>query len=375
MKKTVLVVCVLSLFMVQAAYAATETKNVNCSQGKKIQDAVDSAKAGNDTTIDVSGICTENVVIRNFSGSSLTLTSSSGATINDSSAGAQPIILVINSRVVTVSKLILNSASGVQLNSCTSCNVLANTITISRNGVATNDSSGAIFDNTINLNVPLGGGSGVVVASFSNFVLSHNTITGAGSPAVPGFGLLVTQGSRAQINPANGASEITAVSTGIQVEAGASVQLAGTPALTCGNPLTTCFNVHNTNTGLVSNSAVANLQGATISNNVVGLKVFYHSALALFGSVVNNNSAGGVQISDSSSMSLGGSSIQFNGHRGITAGNLVSVTAGGPNNTVTGTVGGADIACDATSLVTGTAFLPLSVMACANTSAASSPLP
>jgi len=365
MKKAVLAVCALSLFMVQTAFATPDTKSVNCNQGKKIQDAVDGAKNGNDTTIDISGICTENVVIRNFAGSSLILTSSTGATINDASGGAQPIILVINSRVVTISKLILNSQSGIQLSSCTGCNVLGNTITISRNGVATNDASGLIFDNTIHLNVPLGGGSGVVVASFSNMVLSHNTISGAGSPAVPGFGLLVSQSSRAQINPATGASEITAVQTAIQVEAGSSVQLSG--------PL----NVHNNINGVVSNRATANIQGATISNNTTGLRIFYGSTLALFDSVVNNNTGDGVQVSDNSSMTLGGTSIQSNGQRGITAGSLVSVSAGGPPNTVTGNTSGIDIACDSTSRVTGTSFFQvvLPVFACVNTAPGASPLP
>jgi hypothetical protein len=364
MKKAALAVCALSLFMVQAAFAAPDTKTVNCNQGKKIQDAVDSVKNGNDTIIDVSGICTENVVIRNFSGSSLLLTSSSGATINDASGGTQPIILVINSRVVTISKLILNSQSGIQLNGCQSCNVLGNTITISRNGVATNDSSGGIFDNTINLKVLSGGGTGVVVASFSNFVLSHNTISGAGSPVRPGFGLLVSQSSRAQINPATGASEITAVHTGIQAEAGSSVQLSGT------------LNVHDNISGVVSNTATVNIQGATISHNEIGLEIFYGSTLALFNSVVDHNTNDGVQVSDNSSMTLGGTSIQSNVHRGITAGNLASVTAGGPTNTVTGTTSGTDIACDGTSLVTGTSFFaPLPAFACANKAATSSPLP
>jgi len=375
MKKFVLSLCTVSMFLVQAAFATPDTKSVNCNQGKKIQDAVDSVKNGNDTTIDISGVCTENVVIRNFSGSSLILTSSSGATINDASSGAQPIILVIDSRVVTISKLILNSQSGIQLNSCTGCNVVGNTITISRNGVATNNASGGIYDNTIHLNVPLGGGSGVVVASFSNFVLSHNTISGAGSPAVPALGLLVTQSSRAQINPGAGASEITAVGTGIHVEAGSSVQLSGTPTLTCGNPLTTCFNVHNNNIGVLASGATVNIQSATIKDNHIGFQIFLGSALALFNSVVDHSSISGVQISDNSSMTLGGTTIRPNGFRGITAGNLATVSAGGPNNDVSGTTTGIDIACDATSRVTGTSFLPGSTIVCASTALTSSPLP
>jgi len=165
------------------------------------------------------------------------------------------------------------------------------------------------------------------------------------------------------------------VGTGIHVEAGSSVQLSGTPTLTCGNPLTTCFNVHHNNIGVLASGARVNIQSATIKDNNIGFQIFLGSSLALFNSVVDHSSLSGVQISDNSSMTLAGTTIRPNGVRGITAGNLSSVSAGGPANDVSGTTTGIAIKCDATSRVTGTNFLPGSAIVCASTDPTSSPLP
>ena len=63
-------------------FGASDTKTVNCKQGKKIQEAIDSLSEGKDTTIQISGTCNENILIDRFGGRSLTLAGTPGASIN-----------------------------------------------------------------------------------------------------------------------------------------------------------------------------------------------------------------------------------------------------------------------------------------------------
>jgi len=375
MRKRTVLLCAVSFLTAVSAFAAPSVKTVNCNQGKKIQDAIDSVTYDKAFTIEVTGACIENIAVRDYSGPALTITTTNGASITDASGGTTPVAVLLNSRSVSLNGFTINGAAGVLLNTCTGCNVTKNTVNVTRSGIATNASVGILFDNTVNLAVPAdAGGSGVIIAAFSNFAISHLIISGVGSAVVPtpGVGMLVTQGSRAQINPATGASEITAVAVGIQVEASASVQLS-VPA-TCGSPVVTCLNVHAVNTGAVVRSALLGAQAATFDGGFAGIVASDNSSVSLFGTTITNHTQRGVSVSDNSHLTLSDTTITSNGPRGIAVGNLSSVTAGGPNNTVSGQT--QDLACDATSRVTGTIFLPgVSLANCANTAPASSPLP
>ena len=98
MKRILLILALILPFSAQAV-----TFNVNCDKPGpigKISTYLKLANALDATTIKVSGTCPENIQINSLD--RLSLIAMPGATLQDASNGAQPVILITDSRRITV---------------------------------------------------------------------------------------------------------------------------------------------------------------------------------------------------------------------------------------------------------------------------------
>ena len=233
------------------------------------------------STIRVSGTCTDNLHITGIN--RLTLLGAPGATINDASGG--------NDFVVTV----------------------VNTLTI--------DFEGFTID---------GGAAGFLCASHSTCLLAGNTIQNS-----PGTGVIVNrsnailQGDTIQNNAGRGVTAQNAANVTLAGETVRNNGLAGVAA------------VYGTN---------LNVQFSTITSNggVGGIRVFEHSSLRLIDSTIQGN-PNGVSLESSS---LGtfenfglGSTITGNAGAGVLVQDQAFGDFSNGPNTITGNLGGLDVAC------------------------------
>ena len=232
-------------------------------------------------TINVSGSCHENVVIQSLD--RLTLNAINGASVSDASGGSLDVILIQDSRDVSVNGFTINAGSGPNANGidCSEyslCRLSGNVI------------QGAAGD------------SGVAVFAASNATLDGDTLQNNG------IGLLVRTGS--------------------------TVRSGGQ-----GRPITAQNNGQGIN--IARNATVAIAVVITNSSNV-GARARFHSTMDLSGSISGSGSAG-VYISEASSAWLG-ATISANAGPGVLIQDLSMVTFTG--GTVTGNGGGADVVCN-----------------------------
>src|SRR5262245_1204913 len=96
--------------LVASAQNTTITRNVDCSKNNQtISKALENVDADKNYVIQVSGTCTENVLVANFEGLSLQIKGDPTATINGISATPQLAVTQISSsRRVALNNLTLN---------------------------------------------------------------------------------------------------------------------------------------------------------------------------------------------------------------------------------------------------------------------------
>lgn len=233
------------------------------------------------STIRVSGTCTDNLHINGIN--RLTLLGAPGATINDASGG--------NDFVVTV----------------------VNTLTIDFEGFIIN-----------------GGAAGFACLNHSTCLLAGNTIQNS-----PGTGVIINrsnailQGDTIQNNAGRGVTAQNAANVTLAEETVQNNALAGVAA------------IYGTN---------LNVQFSTITSNggVGGIRVFEHSSLRLIDSTIRGN-PNGVSLESSS---LGtfenfglGSTITGNAGAGVLVQDQAFGDFSNGPNTITGNLGGLDVAC------------------------------
>lgn len=234
------------------------------------------------STIRVSGTCTDNLHINGIN--RLTLLAAPGATINDASGG--------NDFVVTAT----------------------NTLTFDFEGF------------TIN-----GGAAGVACLSHSTCLLAGNTIQNALGPGVlVNRSNAILQGDTIQNNAGRGVTAINAANVTLAGETIQNNGAAGVGAL-LGTNLNVQFSV------------------ITANGGVAGIRVFDHSTLRLIDSTINGNFNDGVSLESSS---LGefenagaGNTISGNAAAGVAVSDQAFGDFSNGPNTITGNLGGLDVAC------------------------------
>lgn len=369
------------LLAVQTTLAAnTVDKKVECDKGDSITAAAADLAVDKIYFLHVSGTCNENVFIDNFEGISLTIIGDPSATIQGqlTSGPGAPVFFVSNSRRVTLVHLTIQTSGGITpsdnpvgiaFNLCRGCQVSDIPIQTSRLGVGLTNSQAVLSNVTVVGSDP--GSVGMSVLGDSNANVVNFNATG---PGIGGVGLLVDQGSRVRLsvflgNPL-GTTSISGYSVGIQVRGGASLE-AQTQCTLLGG----CIEVHNNVTSgvqIISGQAVLN--GVNVTNNHQGIVVQNAGTLSYAGpaGITANTGAGtssvGILVTHNSHASIigppvsvgGTTNITGNTGRGVAVAHNSSVQFLGPvlSVNVTGNSGGGfNVACDSSSLITGTSML------------------
>lgn len=232
------------------------------------------------STIYVSGACHENVVIQGVD--RLALNAVNGASVSDASGGSLDVILIQDSRDVSVNGFAIYAGSGANAN-------------------------------------------GIDCFEYSLCRLSGNVIQGAGNGGVAVFGVsnATLDGETLQNN-----------GIGLLVRTGSTVRSGGQS-----RPVTARNNGQGINIGRNALVAIA----VAISNNSnVGALAQFNSTLDLTGSISGNGSAG-VLIREASAARLA-ATIDGNTGPGVLIQDLSMATFNG--GTVTGNGGGIDVACN-----------------------------
>ena len=397
--------CSLTLLLFSAPVLAQQgtdpiDKKVDCSKGQSISSAVSNLEADKNYVVHVSGTCDENVAISGFEGISLVILGDPTATVNGVAATpGMPVFFLSNSRRVVLVNLTINTTGGtspsanpvgVAMTLCRGCQVANSTINTDRVGMTLADSQGNISGTTINANTAPATGLLVFSASDANVVNFH-----AHGTNKSGVGLSVDQSSRVRLSSSTPTSfSIDDFGIGISVRNAGSLE-AGTvcpvtPPPPPSDP-TTCMDVHDNSTAVFIQSAQAFFAGLNATSNGQGIFVGNAGTLMLsgpsnitgstglgaasYGLLVTHNSHALIQGAPSSINSISG-----NDGRGVAVASNSSVEfLGAPGSTtVTGNDGVLDdVACDATSLITGTSSFTANggIASCATTDPLSIPIP
>jgi hypothetical protein len=264
---------ILSLFLLLAIGAASRlaqaaTYNVDCSKHEFIGKALRVLAAANPqgpNTINVSGVCRGNFVIRSMD--RLTLITKNGATLTDRSGGSLAVLDIEDSHSVTVQGLTVNGF--VQCGAASVCYLTGNTI--QAGGVGVGGGSRAFLESNV---IQDGGGSNV--SDGSQMFSSNDVFQGNGGP-----GIALGPGTYFE------ASNSSFLNNGIGVLAAASNLLfhGGTISGSAGNGITSLggsilvFRDATTITGNggagvhLEDASFAGFQSATVTGNLSGLDV------------------------------------------------------------------------------------------------------
>jgi len=283
--------CLTALLLMSAGTVRAATLYVHCggsgglnSIGAALKALQHSENIG-PSTINVSGACHENVVIRSLD--RLTLNAINGASVSDASGGKLDVVAVYDSRDVAINGFAINAGSdGVS----------------GANGISCNDWSAC----RLALNVIQGAGSG---AGFAVYQASEATVDGD-TFQNNGVGLIANSGSKVrpggQTRPLTSQGNGTGISTARQ--------------------------------GIV-------FVLATVQNNSgIGVNVQFQSTLEVAGGAISHNGGVGAYVREHSAARFtGGTTITNNGGPGVLIQDLSMVNFAA---TVTGNGGGTDVVCN-----------------------------
>lgn len=285
--------CLPLLLLTAASAVRATTLSVNCAAKEGLHSigaALQVLQNGEDhasSTINVSGACHENLVIRSVD--RLTLNAVKGASISDASGGTLDVINIGDSRDVAINGFTINAGN-----------------------------DGVTFTN------------GILCGDFSLCRLSGNVIQGAAQGA--GFG--VFGGAEGSVD----GDTFQNNGTGLQANSGGKVRSGGQ-----GRPITSQGNgsgIRAVRDGYVF------LQANVENNSQVGVWVAFHSTVELSGSTISNNAGTGAFVWESSSARFTtSSSITNNAGPGVVIQDLSMVLF--DTTTVTGNAPGADVVCAA----------------------------
>ena len=314
----------LALCAFSISQASAEVVEVNCGDGDSIQEAVDSVSPGDPTTIFITGVCTENIVI-----------TTDDVTLRNEPPGrdeiiaqdpGQSAILIDGARRVSLKKLILTGGDQV-LRATGGASFSASKVTITGAGffglVVEDTATGTLTNSTVNhtgeqsikvlsngsLKVSGGliensGGSGVLASSGGHVELTGGAVV----RATGGTGGHAGRGGSIEVNDA------IIEKSGV---VGMSVNVGG--SLTVDGPNT--FVRNNNDGGLIAGlgGSLAVIGGAhVIKNNAGGIGGFVGAHIVIQdGAIVEENTGDGVTLAGGSTANIQGSFIRKNIGNGV----------------------------------------------------------
>jgi len=319
--KKYLIASALLLLMGSAAQASTLWVNCGAKSGLnsigaalKFLQGVPIAEAN---TINVSGSCRENLLIKDMD--RLTITGSRGASITDASGGTVDVVDIRNSRV-TISGMTIDGLSGanydaVDCEQMSQCTLIGNTIQGDADVVGVYNLSSALIV------------GGVIQDGTSDGIFALGDVVAAGV-AIQGnpVGVIVRNGGRTRLRAADPSSDpILTITPTTVANNNAGVLVSQGAEFSC----TGCIVQNNTGDGIhIDVSAAATIQAATLGNG------------STIPPAVTGNTGSGVYVGDLSSATFKGTStVTGNGQPNISCNSPTSVTrsaivaAGGAANT------------------------------------------
>jgi len=283
--------CLPVVLIVAASTVRATTLSVNCAAKEGLHSigaalkVLQNGEGHEPSTVNVSGVCHENVVIRSLD--RLTLNATNGASVSDASGGKQDVIAVYDSRDVAINGFAINAGSdGVS----------------GANGISCNDWSAC----RLALNVIQGAGSG---AGFAVYQASEATVDGD-TFQNNGVGLIANSGTK--VRAGGQARPITSRNNG------RGLQL----------------------TRLSFAFILANLN----NNTELGVRLAFHSTLDLISGSISQNGSAGAYVAEGSAARFTSTTINANAGPGVLVQDLSMVTFNGA--TVTGNGGGTDVVCN-----------------------------
>ncbi|MGO9948890.1 MAG: hypothetical protein ACLPWG_18805 [Steroidobacteraceae bacterium] len=257
-------------------------------------------------TINVSGTCHENILIKDMD--LLTIAGSKGASITDASSGTADVVDIRHSRV-TISGMTIDGLSGVNYDAVdceqmSQCTLIGNTIQGDADVVGVYNLSSALIV------------GGVIQNGTSDGIFAQGDVVAAGV-AIQGnpVGAIVRNGSRTRVRVADPASDpILAVTATTVANNNAGILVSQGAEFSC----TGCIVENNTGDGIhIDVSAAATIQAATLGNG------------STIPPLVTGNSGNGVYVGDLSSATFhGNSTVIGNGQPNISCNSPTSVTRG-----------------------------------------------
>lgn len=300
------------LLLVAATGANAATLGVNCggkvgftSIGAALK-VLQGALASGPNTINVSGACHENILIKDMD--LLTIAGGNGASITDASGGTADVVDIRSSRV-TITGMTIDGLNGVNYDTvdceqASSCRLTGNTIQGDADAVGVYGLSTAFIV------------GGVIQNGTSSGILALGDVVAAGV-TVQGnpVGVVVRRGARAQLGVADPASvPILAITPSIVTNNSAGVQVTQGAEFTCAG----CIVRNNAGDGIhLDMSAAGTIQQAFLGNGTA------------IPAAVTRNSGNGVYVGDLSSVTFkGASTVTGNAPPDISCNSSTSVTRG-----------------------------------------------
>jgi nitrous oxidase accessory protein NosD len=302
MKKCVNFLLVVFALTLISTFAYANTIKVNCNKGKTISDALSKANSGD--TINVSGICNENITITK---DRINLIADINTTIR---GGGSDVITLDNVRgIVIVGFLIEDGGFGLALNaSSASCSNILLQDNLAYSGIYVADNSHLTLKQSVVKNNKMG----VAVYRNSSLVINDSQCS---DNTENGLDIWYSSTARASNNNIEGNGKI-----GIQVGAGSSVRLSGNHI--SGN--------RESGIGLTQQATAALRGGNIIANNASTLEEWVAGINLNFGSSaviddyenlgrnqITGNSGAGIHVSSQSVVFLTSARIASNSGDGI----------------------------------------------------------
>jgi len=221
----ILIIPILLVFSLpQAEAKGPKTHKVNCDKKKQtIQKKLDKAKDGD--VIEVSGDCSENIIIEN---NRITLRAVAGATLTAADPNGTTIrVRGLNTQILDFAS-ISEGRNVIIVERGASALIQSNTIENGRRGIRIHQGAYAsIVGNTIQNNNAMGGREGIAVVQSAAADILSNIITGSGRD-----GILVSDGAAADIDD----NDITGNGRdGIRVTFTSHIRLSSEPGLGLAN--------------------------------------------------------------------------------------------------------------------------------------------
>lgn len=320
----------------------SRTTSVNCNTGQKINTALRRQLPGGGLVVNITGVCTENVVITTDGVVLRAAAPGAGITAADAT---RDVVFIDGGRRIELEGLVISGGTR-GVNAFRGASVEVDTCTVqgsSITGITSGYGATIFMDNST---VQTSGGDGVLAATHGTVVVTNSTVSNNGRDGFlasrnahirvgQNFGSTAFGPVTVRDNARNGITIVDAstvlvnqttvrnnLSTGIFVGRGSQGEIGGTVIAGVPGANTLTLNnrgisVEGGHATILGNSITANtLQGITFFNGANGRIGIRPDDSAYVANTISANGGSGIEVSDGSAAVIGGNTISGNGTSG-----------------------------------------------------------